>query len=96
MTLSDETTYLEPQAREMIDLYRHMQALMREGAFSDLDAILSKFDVEATHAVTMCCYSRYPSAARHLLPSWKPMVDRIRAELSRRGEDADDIMRGLL
>jgi hypothetical protein len=78
-----------------IDMFTAIQDLMSADEFAALDATLVTADVSAMRTVVMVALPRYCFVARESLPFWQAYVDRGYAELVRRGEDADSIMRGL-
>jgi hypothetical protein len=84
------------ETRPCIELFNAIQGLLRAGEFAALDEAIAAADVVGMPAIIITALPRYCFVARQSLPSWQAFVARGHAELVRRGEDADDIMRGLV
>jgi len=74
-------------------IYHEIDALLREGAFPQVDAILSAVDMTLP-VVYLLAFVSITSAAR-VYVAWKPFLDRVRQHLSRvEPERVEELLRG--
>ena len=74
-------------------IYHEMDALLRDGAFPQVDAILSAIDMTLP-VVYLLAFVSITSAARGHV-AWKPFLDRVREHLSRVEPDrVEELLRG--
>lgn len=64
--------------------------------WAPFDEMFDAIPVEKISIILMLTLARGTSMLKIKLNRWKPFVDRVHAELIKRGENADHLLRGLL
>lgn len=85
---------MQAQSR-LVALVDHINRLLSKNRFDEVDRSLKLSDVQTEKPEVMLVYLRGTFAARTLLKEWGPYLDRAHTELSRRGLDADRLLKGL-
>lgn len=83
------------KAHEIYPMVEFLHDLMAERRYSDVDDILENTPIETFSLCSMCSFIRTTCAMKRHLTKWEFARDRIAIELTRRGEDAAQMLRGL-
>lgn len=81
--------------RAMIDCYKSVQELLALKSHVVINNLLLSADVKKMHSVAITGFLRYSASGRKDIPRWNTFLEASRLELSRRGEDVENILWGL-
>lgn len=81
----------------MVSLARnlHGQPPIPTEHVDECNSLFEQVDVEKVHEEMLANLLRVVSSKRSLFPAWEPLRDRVRAELTSRGEDVEILLHGL-
>lgn len=82
--------------QDIMELMESMNELFKAGLFDQIDYIVATMPLKTATSTMLVSMLRFTSAAKESLPSWYPMVITTYHEVQSRGENADDIMMGLI
>lgn len=79
----------------LVGLLDSINQLIIDKSFHQLSLVLASIGGGAETTEALVAVARYTAPARAQLPAWRSYVRRVRAELTKRGEDVEALMVGL-